>query len=92
METKDIILSSISVTGLPRSGFATRDPAKEAERVASQVAKGRDLVNSEPTSFLFRVIRWRRADVRFGMAWYSNSMVLYGMPWFYLTANAASRK
>ena len=61
METKDIILcllSSISVTGLPRSGFATRDPAKEAERVASQVAKGRDLVNSEPTSFLVRVIKW----------------------------------
>ena len=90
--TEDIILSSISVTGLPRSGFATRDPAKEAERVASQVAKGRDLVNSEPTSFLVRVIRWRMADVGFGMAWYSNSMVLYGMLWFYLTANAASRK
>ena len=60
-ETKDILLLLIlaiilniiiSVTGLPRRGFATRDPAKEAERVASQVAKGRDLVKSTPTSFL----------------------------------------
>ena len=42
----------IRITGLPRRGFATREPAKEAERVASHVAKGRDLVKSTPTSFL----------------------------------------
>ena len=39
-------------TGLPRSGLATREPAKDAERVASHVARGRDRVNSTPTSFL----------------------------------------
>ena len=53
-ETKDILLLHIiiRITGLPRRGFATREPAKEAERVASHVAKGRDLVKFTPTSFL----------------------------------------
>ena len=44
-------------TGLPRSGLATREPAKDAERVASHVAKGRDRVNSTPTSFLVVVVK-----------------------------------
>ena len=44
-------------TGLPRSGLATREPAKDAERVASHVARGRDRVNSTPTSFLVVVMK-----------------------------------
>ena len=44
-------------TGLPRSGLATREPAKDAERVASHVARGRDRVNSTPTSFLVVVVK-----------------------------------
>ena len=51
-----ILIIIAGLTGLPRSGLATREPAKDAERVASHVARGRDRVNSTPTSFLVVVV------------------------------------
>ena len=51
-----ILIIFAGLTGLPRSGLATREPAKDAERVASHVARGRDRVNSTPTSFLVVVV------------------------------------
>ena len=51
-----ILIIFAGLTGLPRSGLATREPAKDAERVASHVARGRDRVNSTPTSFLLVIV------------------------------------